>query len=94
MDTPLGLAPIEGGFRVGENETHYVDVMLMLFSWRICETPKSCPERIDRSWCYNGTGRTSFYMAVGAAMLWLKERTNEPKYWNKNVVTGEWRENG
>lgn len=85
---------IDGGYRVAETDTHYIDVMRMLFNWRIAEVPKSCPMTIDRFWCYAGTGPGTLLSAVVAAQLWPLSGNPEPAGWNKNGQTGEWREPG
>lgn len=86
-----GLEPTDGGYRVKETATHYVDVTRMIYNWRVCRTPKDFPETYDRGWCYAGTGPTSFTAAVLAAMAWDGADDTEPAGWNKNVQTGEWR---
>lgn len=86
------MIPIEGGFRVAETETHHIDVLVMMFSWRIAETPKACPQTIDRHWCYAGRTQADLLRAVVAAVAWAESDDREPVGWNKNGVTGEWRD--
>jgi hypothetical protein len=86
------LIQIEGGYRVAETPTHYLDVMKMLFSWRLCETPKSCPLVYDRYWCYRGGDIQALLAAVAAARAWDGAQDTEPAGWNKNGQTQEWRE--
>lgn len=64
------LEEVEGGFRVKETATHYLDVIRMLSNWRLCTTSKSCSLTYDRSWCYAGTGIQSLITAVLAAEVW------------------------
>lgn len=85
------LTKIEGGFRVKETPTHYVDVLLQLFNWRVALTPKRLPETIDRAFCYAGTGPDTLVKAIWAAQQWDGTLDTEPEGWNKNVQTGEWR---
>jgi hypothetical protein len=87
------LKPIPGGFRVKETGTHYIDVLRMLYNWRITITPKegSASFRL-RSWCYAGTDVYAFTAAVVAVVMWDGAADTEPVGWNKNVQTGEWRE--
>jgi hypothetical protein len=86
------LTSIDGGFRVKETDTHHLDVLAMLFNWRLCTTPKSCPLVYDRSWCYAGRGVDSLLAAVAAAAAWDGSDDTEPVGWNKNNQTGKWRE--
>lgn len=89
----LALVPIEGGFRALETETHYVEIMRMLFNWRLVTTPKSCPLTHDSGWCYpGGTGARALHRVIQAAMEWGGDLSTEPKGWMKNVMTGEYRE--
>lgn len=88
----LGLQPCDGGFRVKETETHYIEVVRMIYNWRLATTPKHSPMTYDRSWCYAGTGAPSFTAAVLAARAWDGADGTEPVGWNKNNQTGDWRE--
>ena len=88
----IELVPIDGGVRVKETATHYIDVMEQLYNWRIVLTPKSCPLVWDRGWCYSG--KDSFIPAVLAAYAWDGHPDSEPAGWNKNIQTGEWRPPG
>jgi len=83
---------IEGGYRIKETATHYIDIVRMLFNWRLCLTPKASPLTYDRSWCYAGTSDQSFMAAALAALAWDGADDTEPEGWNKNNQTGEWRE--
>lgn len=83
---------IDGGYRLGETETHYLDAMKMIFNWRLCMTPKDCPLTIDRSWCYRGTGSLTLLAIHAAVRLWALDGGDEPIGWIKNVNTGEHRE--
>lgn len=85
--------PILGGWRVAETDTHYIDVMQMLFNFRITSTPRDSPFTYDGGWCYVGRGRQTLLRAHAAACAWALEGGPEPKGWNKNVMTGEWRDN-
>jgi hypothetical protein len=86
------LTKIDGGFRIAETETHYLDVIQMLYNWRLCETPKSCPLSYDRSWCYAGNGLDGLLTAVIAAIAWGRNPDAEPVGWIRNNQTGEYRE--
>lgn len=89
-----GLTRCDGGYRVKETETHWVDVVRMIYNWRVARTPKDAPWRYDRGWCYAGTDPASFITAVLAALAWDGADSTEPAGWNKNIQTGEWREPG
>ena len=56
----------DGGWRVKETDTHWIDVIPMIYNWRVTTTPKSCPMVYDRGWCYQGTGPAAFAAAVPA----------------------------
>jgi hypothetical protein len=86
------VTPVDGGFRVKETDTHQVDVLRMIFNWRIARTPKDRPEQYDRHWCYAGTSWATLVTAVHAAAEWDAADGTEPEGWNKNGQTGEWRE--
>jgi hypothetical protein len=96
VTTPRGpeLIPIDGGYRVGETATHYLDAIKMLYSWRLCETPKACPLVCDRYWCYAyaGSEPQALLAVIAAVRAWNGAQDTEPDGWNKNGQTGEWRE--
>jgi hypothetical protein len=75
----VGLERLEyGGWRVKETGAHWIDVMPMIYNWRIVTTPKSCPLVYDRGWCYQGTGPAAFTAAVLAAWAWDGSDETEP----------------
>lgn len=78
------------GFRVGETETHYIDVVPMIWNWRVCRTPKASPLTYDRAWCFYGTGVASFTAAALGAKAWDGGDDTSPPGWDKNAVTGEY----
>jgi len=88
VESPVELTEIEGGYRVKETDSHYIEVHRMLFNWRVVTVWKDtlCP---DRGWCYHGTGLDSLVAAVAAAHFWDGSDGTEPDGWNKNVQTGE-----
>lgn len=78
---------IDGGWRIAETETHWVDLLKMIYNARIALTPKSCPLVIDRAWCYRNT--TEAMLAVG---VWDPETDEAPTWWIKEVMTGRYGE--
>lgn len=88
----LKICMIEGGWRIKQTQHHYIDVMRMMFNYRIVTTPVSFPMVYDRHWCYQGTDSRAFTHAVVAAAMWDGSDDTEPEGWNKNGQTGEWRE--
>jgi hypothetical protein len=91
LDAITALQPCDGGgFRVKETETHWVDVVPMIYNWRLARTPKDSPLTYDRGWCYYGTGTASFTAAVLAAMAWDGADDSSPDGWDKNAFTGEY----
>jgi len=68
------LRPILGGWclkRVGPH--HCVDLLRMLFNWRIARSPREVGHEhhsTDRAWCYTGTGHATFQTALQHALAW------------------------
>lgn len=89
-------SPIDGGMRIKLNDagTHYIDVLAMLYNYRIVLTPIDRPMFIDRHWCYAGLGGPMLLRAAAAAYAWDGALDTEPVGWNKNGQTGEWRPPG
>jgi hypothetical protein len=85
--------PIDGGWRVKTNDagTHYVDILVMLYNYRVVLTPVDRPMMIDRHWCYAGRTRATLLRAVVAVHAWDGSPDTEPYGWNKNGQTGQWR---
>jgi hypothetical protein len=86
------VTPVDGGFRVKETDTCHVDVLRMIYNWRIARTPKDRPWSYDRHWCYAGTTWETLIRAVRAAAEWDGADGTDPEGWSKNGQTGEWRE--
>lgn len=82
---------VDGGFRVKETGTHWVEVHRMIYNWRVTRTPKSDPWMHDRHWCFAGTSFTTLLRAVLAVAEWDAGDSTDPEGWNKNGQTGEWR---
>lgn len=95
-DLPAGVTEHELGLRVKETETHFIDVIPMLFAWRLHTIRKDDGSLAwsERFWCYSGReqGVFSLHRAVAAALAWDGSDETEPEGWNKNGQTGEWRE--
>jgi hypothetical protein len=89
--TETEVTLVEGGFRIRETDTHYIDVLRMLFNWRVARTMKGHLELYDRHWCFAGTSFITLIRAVTAAAEWDGGDGTEPAGWNKNGQTGEWR---
>lgn len=73
---------------------HHINLMAMLYNWRLCRTPTARPLTYDRWWCYQGLGEATFARAALAAFAWDGSDNTEPAGWNKNGQTGEWRDSG
>jgi hypothetical protein len=84
---------VDGGWRVAETDTHYIDVLVMLFNHRVVTTPKRFPEVYDEYWCYTGSDR-GLLAAMTAIRLWAETGDAEPIGWTKNGQTQEWGPNG
>ena len=83
----------DGGVRLKETETHFIDVIPMIYNWRIVTTPKNFPKVYDRGWCYAGRDKTP---AVLAALAWDPDTEEEPMGWIKQAAppTGRRRPDG
>lgn len=86
-DLQIGL--VEGGWRIKRTDWHYIDVLRMLFSFRVVTTPINFPAVYDRHWCYNGNDAATLIRAVVAAAMWDGRDDTEPTGWNKNGQTKE-----
>jgi hypothetical protein len=86
------VTPVDGGFRVKETGTHYVDVLRMIYNWRVARTPKTAPWSYDRHWCFAGTSFLALIRAVQAVTDWDGGDDTDPAGWSKNGQTGEWRD--
>lgn len=87
------FTPIEGGLRIHGNPagTHWVDVLEMLYNYRIALTLKAVPCLYVAHWCYAGKSRANLWRTVLAAVAWDGAVGTEPDGWNKNGQTGVWR---
>lgn len=81
---------IDGGLRVKDTGTHYVDVLRVIYNWRVARTPKDHPETIDRAWCYFGAGTEVLLRAVAAARDWDDGDDSAPQGWDKDAKTGQY----
>lgn len=72
------LQRIDGGWRVRETPTHFVEVHRMLFNDRVMTVPRGNPLLVDRYWCYEPGGA-----ALHAALLWDGGEDTEPVGWKK-----------
>ena len=84
------LRPIDGGYRVAETSTHYLDVMAQFYNWRLCEVPKDDPRFVARFWCYEGRDLQGLLAATAAALAWVASGDDEPVGWRKNGQTLEY----
>jgi hypothetical protein len=75
-----------------ETETHWVDVLRMIWNWRVATTPKDRPRIYERHCCYAGTSLLTLIMAVRAVAAWGGADGTEPEGRSKNGQSGEWRE--
>lgn len=67
-----------GIWRVKETATHWIDVVPMIYNWRVCTVPKWAPLSYERGWCYPGTGPATFTAAILAAWAWDGSGETEP----------------
>lgn len=76
--TPLWIEDRICGYRVKQAGRHYIDVLRMIYNWRVVTTPVGDPMTIDRGWCYQGTGLAGFLPAALAALAWDGSDHTEP----------------
>lgn len=81
----IKLVTIDGGYRIKETASHFIDVMQMTYNWRITTTPKDFPGVYDRGWCYQGQGLAGFLPAALAALAWDGSDDTEPPGYFKRV---------
>jgi len=86
------LTPIDGGFRLklSDDGRHHIDILKMLFNWRLVTTPVGHEEGWDRGWCYFGHGeettmRHALFRAAAAAYVWDGSDDTEPQGYDKRV---------
>lgn len=84
------ISQVSGGLRVKETETAWVDVMRMIYNWRVVRVLKDSPETVDRAWCYYGTDIATLLRAVEAAIAWDGGDGTAPAGWDKDARTGEY----
>ncbi|MEH0110786.1 hypothetical protein V6N00_13830 [Tersicoccus sp. MR15.9] len=75
----MSLREDETGWRVGETETHFIEIMPTLYNDRLVLTPKRSPMTYDRYWCYP-RGPAAFM----AAFAWDSSEETEPPGWIKS----------
>src|ERR1700759_1543195 len=83
------LEPVDGGFRVKTTDAYDIDVIMMIFNWRVTATPRDGRPETWRGRCYFGSGPAAFVRAVLAAQAWDGDPSTSPPGWNKNIQTGE-----
>jgi hypothetical protein len=82
----------DGRLRVKEAATRYIDIVPMIYNWRIVTTYKD-RDCYDRGWCYAGRDPVT---AILAAMAWDPDTEDEPQGWIKQAAppTGRRRPDG
>lgn len=85
--TPLWLDGRIYGYRIKETGTHFIEVMRMIYNWRVVTVPKRNENLIDRAWCYQGTGLDGFLPAALAAIAWDGSDDTEPPGYFKRAGT-------
>lgn len=86
------LTRIVGGWRVKELDHCFVDVLEMMWNYRVVRTHKrfgEADEGYDLGWCYFGKTHQDFTRAVLGALLWDGADDTKPLGWDKDIVTRE-----
>lgn len=81
--------PLRSVFTVGMTDTHFIDVMPLIFTAAVITTPKRNLNVIDDRWCYH-----SIAAALAAAEAWDPEKDPEPSGWHRHPATGRRRPDG
>lgn len=88
----LDVQPIDGGFRcrTTDNGLYYIDVIEMIYSWRVVRTPVAAPMIYDRGYCYFGfkegaTKVTALLTALAAAVSWDGADDTDPVGFDKKI---------
>lgn len=85
----------DGRIRVKSTPWCHVDIRLMFFNARICETPLDNDYVCERGWCYTGaTLQEALLRAAGAALEWDGGPDTEPQGWIKEVSSQRKRPGG
>jgi hypothetical protein len=71
------------GWTIKSTETHHVDLMRMLFNFRVVLTPRSCTLGWDHGWCYDGGSGP--IVAIAAAYAWDPDKQAEPVAFTKRA---------
>jgi hypothetical protein len=87
VSTPTPSAPIvlneRGTVTVKETATHLVEVLPMIYNFRLVLTPKANPDSYDAGWCYFGTGSDSFTRCYLAALAFDPDTEADPAGYDK-----------
>lgn len=75
-------------WRVKSTASHHIDILGMIYNFRIVTTPRDCELVWDRGWCYFGRDEGTFIRAVLAAMAWDGSDESEPLGFDKRVGAG------
>lgn len=76
--TGARLDKIDGGYRVKTVGNYHVDVLSMIFNWRISVSHVDAPGWPVRGWCYQGTGLAGLLPCALAAIVWDGMANTEP----------------
>lgn len=92
LDDPTRFEPMEGlivipnGYRVQETPEYIVEVIRMLFNWRIVlSLPEHHGETYEHGYCYFGTGPDTLVIALAAARAWTEPFTTDPIGFDKKA---------
>lgn len=70
------------GWTIQSTATHHIDLMPMLFNYRIVMTPRRCPGVWDHGWCYEGGSMDEeddlLVVTLIHALAWDPDKTAEP----------------
>jgi hypothetical protein len=75
------------GVRVMTTDRCHVDLVRMIFNWRICETDLGAGLSYGRYWCFPGTGNETFDRALAEALRYGGRPDDQPAGFIKSWET-------
>lgn len=85
----------DGRIRVRTTTWCHIDLRVMFFNTRICETPLDNDGVYNRGWCYTAsTPVLALIHAAGAALAWDGHPDTEPEGWIKETTSRRLRPDG
>lgn len=82
----MTLTQVQGGYRIKQTDEYYVDVMLMMFNWRlVVGLTEMDGLTYEHGYCYFGTDLGTFARAVAAGIAWTDPLNTDPEGFDKKA---------